>query len=135
MIRKNYLGKIVVLGTVGIAFLIQPALAYVSEFGFPAVGIIALETSPSTLRVADHQKNNNDVVYQDNPSQVSPPDGAEFMVSSVPVVIHQQGNKNIFTVNIPNDKGGYSTVFLQKFSNRFIGLPGECYPDFPVASQ
>jgi hypothetical protein len=57
--------------------------------------------------------------------EVSPPDGATIMISSVPVIIQNQVSKNIFMANIPNDKGGYSTVILQKLSNRFIGLPGE----------
>jgi hypothetical protein len=51
------------------------------------------------------------------------------MISSVPVVIQNQVSKNIFMVNIPNDKGGYSSVMLQKSGNRFIGLPGEFLPE------
>jgi hypothetical protein len=48
----------------------------------------------------------------------------------VPVVIQNQVGKNIFMVNIPNDKGGYSSVILQKSGDRFIALPGEFSPDF-----
>jgi len=62
-------------------------------------------------------------------AEVSPPDGATIMISSVPVIIQTQVSKNIFMVNIPNDKGGYSSVMLQKSGNRFIGLPGEFLPE------
>ena len=138
MIIKNYLSKIVIFGVVGMALLTQPSLAYVSGmvFGFPAVGTVALGTTAKTFWIPGHQKHNYDGVYSNNPPQknvdVAPPDGATIMISSVPVVIQTQVSKNIFTVNIPNDKGGYSTVTLQKLGNRFIGLPGEFYPDFPM---
>ena len=118
--------------------LTQPAKAYVSEFGLPAVGIVALETSASTFWVAGHQNYNNNVVSE-YPSQKnveeSIPDGAEFMISSVPVIIQNQVTKNTFTANIPNDQGGYSTVMLQKSGNRFIELTRELYPGIPLITQ
>ena len=83
-------------------------------FRLPAVNTDALQAGVSTSLTAGHQK------YV----EVAPPDGASFMVSSVPVVIQTQASKNIFTANIPNDKGGFSTVIIQKVGDRFIGLPG-----------
>ena len=138
MINKIQLSKIFPL-VIGMVILTQPAKAYVSEFGLPAVGIVALETSASTFWVAGHQKYGNDGVYPDYPSQknveVSPPVGAEFMISSVPVIIQNQVSKNIFRANISNDKGGYATVMLQKSGNRYIELPGELYPEIPLITQ
>jgi hypothetical protein len=127
MIIKNHLIKIALVGLVGMAFFTQPAQAYESGlgvgFGLPAVGIVSLEgaTTP-TLLTSGHQK------YV----KVAPPDdGAVFVVSSVPVVIRTQVSKNIFTANIPNDKGGYSTVIIQKLGNQFRELPVEFHPEVP----
>ena len=40
-----------------------------------------------------------------------------------------------FTINIPNNKGGYTAVLLRKSGNGFIGPQGEFYPEFPKVSQ
>lgn len=40
-----------------------------------------------------------------------------------------------FTINIPNDKGGYTAVTLKKSGNGFIGPQGEFYPEFPKVAQ
>jgi hypothetical protein len=40
-----------------------------------------------------------------------------------------------FTVNIPNNRGGYTAVILRKSGNGFIGPQGEFYPDFPKVEQ
>jgi hypothetical protein len=131
MIIKNHLTKLFILLMVGMAFLTQPVQAYVTGLGIglPPVSTVALGATASSFGVTGQQKYNNDGIYPDYPSQknveVSPPDGATVMISSVPVVIQNQVGKNIFMANIPNDNGGYSTVILQKLGNRFIGLPGE----------
>ena len=139
MIIKSHLGKMVIWGAVCMAFLTQPAPAYVGVLGLPAVGTVALGTTAKTFWIPGHQKHNYDGVYSNNPPQknvdVAPPDGATIMISSVPVVIQTQVSKNIFTVNIPNDKGGYSAVVIKKSGNGFVGPQGEFYPDFPKVSQ
>jgi len=89
---------------VGVAFFTQPVQAYVSPSGW---------------------------VFELPAVKVMPPDGAEFVVSSVPVVIKTQVSKNIFTANIPNDKGGYSTVIIQKSGDQFIELPVGFNPEVP----
>lgn len=40
-----------------------------------------------------------------------------------------------FTVNIPNDKGGYTAVVIKKSGNGFVGPQGEFYSEFPKVSQ
>ena len=40
-----------------------------------------------------------------------------------------------FTVNIPNDHGGYTAVVIKRSGNGFIGPQGEFYPEFPKVSQ
>lgn len=40
-----------------------------------------------------------------------------------------------FTINIPNNKGGYNTVILKRSGKGFIGPQGEFYAEFPKVSQ
>jgi hypothetical protein len=136
MLVKNHLSKIVILCVAGMAFLTQPVQSYESglEFGLPAVGTVTVRTNATRLWITRLQQDILETINFNYPSkkdvEVSPPDGATIMISSVPVIIQNQVSKNIFTANIPNDRGGYSTVMLQKSGNRFIELPGEFLPDF-----
>ena len=43
--------------------------------------------------------------------------------------------QDAFTVNIPNSKGGYTPVTLQRSGNGFIGPQGEYYAQFPAIEQ
>ena len=40
-----------------------------------------------------------------------------------------------FTINIPNNHGGYTTVNLKRSGNGFVGPQGEYYPEFPRIKQ
>jgi hypothetical protein len=40
-----------------------------------------------------------------------------------------------FTINVPNEKGGYTAVLLKKSGKGFIGPQGEFYSEFPKVSQ
>lgn len=40
-----------------------------------------------------------------------------------------------FTVNIPNNKGGFTSVVLKKSGNGFLGPQGEFYAEFPKVEQ
>ena len=40
-----------------------------------------------------------------------------------------------FTLNIPNDKGGYTAVVIKRSGQGFVGPQGEFYPEFPKVSQ
>ncbi len=40
-----------------------------------------------------------------------------------------------FTVNVPNFKGGYTSVALTKHGAGFVGPQGEYYPEFPKVGQ
>ena len=42
---------------------------------------------------------------------------------------------NVFTVNIPTSKGGYTAVTLTRSGNGFIGPQGEYYTEFPRIDQ
>ena len=113
MLVKNHLSKIVILCVVGMAFLTQPVQSYESglEFGLPAVGTVTVRTNATRLWITRLQQDILETINFNYPSkkdvEVSPPDGATIMISSVPVIIQNQVTKDIFTANIPNDRGGY----------------------------
>jgi hypothetical protein len=52
-----------------------------------------------------------------------------------PVQITSPGMDNNFTINIPNSKGGFTSVLLRKSGTGFLGPQGEFYSDFPRVSQ
>ena len=43
--------------------------------------------------------------------------------------------ENSFTVNIPNDKGGYTAVVIKRSAKGFVGPQGEFYQEFPKVAQ
>ena len=51
------------------------------------------------------------------------------------VVTETQAGDDSITVNIPNDKGGYSAVVIKRSGKGFVGPQGEFYPEFPKVSQ
>lgn len=53
--------------------------------------------------------------------------------SQIPVAL--SGQQNEFTVNVPNDHGGYTAVVIKRSGNGFTGPQGEFYPEFPKVSQ
>ncbi len=66
------------------------------------------------------------------PAGVSAPVIQAASVTPVPV---SADTGDSFTINIPNDKGGYTAVVLKKSGNGFIGPQGEFYSAFPTVSQ
>jgi hypothetical protein len=40
-----------------------------------------------------------------------------------------------FTINIPNNHGGYTAVVLKKSGTGYVGPQGEFYPEFPKVFQ
>ena len=40
-----------------------------------------------------------------------------------------------FTLNIPNDKGGYTAVVIKRSGKGFVGPQGEFYSEFPKVAQ
>ena len=47
----------------------------------------------------------------------------------------QTQNQDTFTVNIPNNSGGYTPVTVKKTGTGFIGPQGEYYEEFPKVKQ
>jgi hypothetical protein len=62
--------------------------------------------------------------------------GDAFMYSMYqPDTVGDELYSNEFTVNIPNDHGGFTAVVIKRSGNGFTGPQGEYYPDFPKVSQ
>ena len=57
----------------------------------------------------------------------------DFVGAQVPALSPAQPSE--FTVNIPNDHGGYTAVIIKRSGNGFTGPQGEFYPEFPKVSQ
>lgn len=84
---------------------------------------------------------NNGVYYvytQNGYQAVATPAGATVptvqatSVTAAPAGINTDDS---FTINIPNNKGGYTAVLLKRSGNGFIGPQGEFYNEFPKVSQ
>ena len=79
----------------------------------------------------------------------APPVAAPVMVQQQPVMVNQpmttapvveQGPSSTtqgepFTVNVPNSRGGYTSVTLTRSGTGFIGPQGEFYKEFPKIQQ
>jgi hypothetical protein len=84
---------------------------------------------------------NNGVYYiytQYGYQAVATPVGATVSVAqpaTVTATPASTGTDDSFTINIPDNKGGYTSVLLKKSGNGFIGPQGEFYPEFPKVSQ
>ena len=79
------------------------------------------------------------VVYvQPEPVVVQPPAVTVVTMPTVPsapaapAVLNTQDS---FTVNVPNDKGGYTAILIQRSGSGFKGPQGEFYPEFPKVAQ
>lgn len=103
------------------------------------MGAVALGAAATTLWIAGHQYYYNDGLYYDYTPQgyvvVTPPVAATVVTAPQAVVNAAQGSDDVITVNIPNDKSGYTSVILKRSGNGFVGPQGEFYPEFPKVSQ
>ena len=150
MLIKNYLGKIAVVGVLSMAFLIQPAQAYAWGhggwgwrggwgWGWPVVGAVALGSAATSIWIANHPYYYYDGLYYDYTPQgyvmVAPPVATTVVATPQVLVTQTQVVDDVITLNIPNDKGGYSAVVIKRSGNGFVGPQGEFYPEFPKVSQ
>jgi hypothetical protein len=108
----------------------------------PVVGIAALGATATAMWIADHQYYYDDGLYYDYTPQ-------GYVVVTPPVIVENQGyvvtqqydatqgqvSGDIFSVNVPNLRGGYTKVVIKRSGNGFVGPQGEFYPEFPKVSQ
>ncbi len=55
------------------------------------------------------------------------------LITQAPAAPAPQPNE--YTVNIPNDHGGYTAVVIKRSGNGYTGPQGEYYPEFPKVFQ
>jgi hypothetical protein len=78
------------------------------------------------------------VVTPPSPGAVpAPPAGSAVVIppNAGTVNTPAQGKREFFTVNIPNDSGGYTPVVINRHGKGFVGPQGEYYPKFPSVKQ
>jgi hypothetical protein len=76
------------------------------------------------------------VVTQTAPSApAAPPQEQTVQQSQAPAPAPTPDTEGTFTVNVPNDKGGFTPVILKKSGTGYIGPQGEFYPEFPKVEQ
>lgn len=83
---------------------------------------------------------NNGVYYiytQYGYQAVPTPAGVAPVVQTATVIANSASTDTVdsITINIPNNKGGYTAVVLKKSGNGYIGPQGEFYSEFPKVSQ
>ena len=103
------------------------------------MGAVALGAAATSIWIANHQYYYYDGLYYDYTPQgyvmVAPPVATTVVAAPQVLVTQTQAADDVITLNIPNDKGGYSAVVIKKSGNGFVGPQGEFYPDFPKVSQ
>ncbi len=63
------------------------------------------------------------------------PEGG-YVVVPAPVIIQSPPQiPEMSTINIPNSRGGYTSVTLRRSGNGFVGPQGEYYPNYPSVEQ
>lgn len=63
------------------------------------------------------------------------PEGG-YVVVPAPVIVQPQPQiLETLTVNIPNSRGGYTSVTLKRSGSGFVGPQNEYYPNFPSVEQ
>ena len=97
----------------GVTYYVNNGVYYLyTQYGYQAVATPAGVTSPVVVQTATVMA----------PSPVAP----------VAAVVDTDDS---YTINVPNDKGGYNAVLLKRSGKGFTGPQGEFYPDFPKVSQ
>ena len=77
----------------------------------------------------------NPPVVVQQPVVVNPEAAPAYVATPISSPQYQTQIQDTFTVNIPNDRGGYTPVTLNRSGNGFIGPQGEYYEKFPKVKQ
>ena len=82
------------------------------------------------------KQRNNYIVVDDPIDEVSAlPQEVKVISEPVLSMVQAGDDQTSFTVNIPNAKGDYTSVTLEKSKDGFIGPQGEFYSEFPTVAQ
>ena len=63
------------------------------------------------------------------------PEGGYVVVPALVIVQPQSQIPETSTINIPNSRGGYTSVTLRRSGSGFVGPQGEYYPNYPSVEQ
>ena len=114
---------------------------YYSPYSYPyspAYTVVASSAYQPTVINGVTYYVNNGVYYiytQYGYQAVATPAGISVpVVSSNPTTV-TAGNDDSYTINVPNAKGGYTSVVLKRSGNGFTGPQGEFYSEFPKVSH
>ena len=64
-----------------------------------------------------------------------PPEGVQIPLVAADKTAVTGAGEETFTVNIPNARGGYTSVIMRRSGKGFVGRQGEFYPEFPTEEQ
>ena len=70
-----------------------------------------------------------------NPPSVAMVTTPPVVASAPAVTVTPNETTDVLTVNIPNERGGYTAVTLKRSGNGFIGPQSEYYSEFPRVNQ
>jgi len=111
---------------------------YAAPYYYPAYAVTSSTYQPVVFNGVTYYLNNGVYyIYTEYGYQaVATPVGAQVVspaaVTPSPVSAYTDDS---ITINVPNDKGGYTAVVLKKSGNGYTGPQGEYYPEFPKVSQ
>jgi len=114
---------------------------YADPYYYPGYAVVSSSSYQPVVVNGVTYYVNNGVYYiytQYGYQAVVPPAGASAPVVQATTVMAAPASSSTddtFTINIPNDKGGYSSVLLKRSGNGFVGPQGEFYSEFPKVAQ
>jgi hypothetical protein len=117
---------------------------YADPYYYPGYAVVSSPTyQPVVVNGATYYENNGAyyIYTQYGYQAVATPVGVTAPIVQTGTVVAGSPVSSItdtddsFTVNIPNEKGGYSPVLLKRSGKGFIGPQGEFYAEFPKVSQ
>jgi hypothetical protein len=89
---------------------------------------------PAPYNYPDYSMAPQGVYVNGNSYNAGPSSAPQPQIYQVPTTGSSTAPDDI-TINIPNDKGGYSAVSLKKSGTGYVGPQGEFYTEFPTVAQ
>ena len=135
---------------IGVNFSVWPDTYYYNTPYYPPDDVLVAQSAyqPVVFNGVTYYMNNgeyytyNGYGYQAIAPPVTviqPPEVIDSQAQPAAPVITTTGptddSADSFTINIPNNKGGYTAVTLKKSGNGYIGPQGEFYQVFPKVAQ
>lgn len=115
----------------GVTYYVNNGVYYIyTQYGYQLVpqpvNVVSPTTSATTSTTASPTITT---------TPISTPITTTNTAQTVDTATSNASQDDAFTVNIPNDKGGYTPVAIKKTDKGFVGPQGEFYAEFPKVSQ